>query len=99
MAKGIMIDIDYLMWLLDWDSSKEDQEKGRVLARKIRCVSFSFLQSGRSPYGGPFNCPVGRIAQKEGKISKVEAAASAAGLGLLRKGGVYDFNWHFAGTM
>lgn len=38
-----MIDIDYIMSLLDWNNSEEEQEKGIELAKKVKCINV-FLQ-------------------------------------------------------
>lgn len=45
----IMVNIDYILELFDWENSTEEQERGVVLARDIRCTSV-FLQPG-IPYG------------------------------------------------
>ena len=44
-----MVDIDYVMELMDWNNSIEDQKKGVELARNIKCLN-AFLQPG-APYG------------------------------------------------
>lgn len=38
-----MVNIDYIMDLLDWDNSKEEQQLGIQLARTVRCINV-FLQ-------------------------------------------------------
>ena len=40
-----MVDIDYVMELMDWNNSIEDQKKGVELARNIKCLN-AFLQPG-----------------------------------------------------
>ena len=47
--RKMMIDIDYIMNLLDWNNSKTKQLLGLKLAQNIKCISF-FLQPG-NPYG------------------------------------------------
>ena len=44
-----MINIDYIMNLLDWNNSIEDQSLGIKLAQDVRCIN-AFLQPG-IPYG------------------------------------------------
>lgn len=44
-----MVDIDYVMELMDWNNSIENQKKGVALARNIKCLN-AFLQPG-APYG------------------------------------------------
>lgn len=44
-----MINIDYIMELLDWSNSTEKQLQGILLAREIKCINV-FLQPG-FPYG------------------------------------------------
>lgn len=44
-----MVDIDYVMDLLDWSNSTEKQLQGIKLAREIKCINV-FLQPGL-PYG------------------------------------------------
>lgn len=44
-----MVNIDYIMELLDWNSSNEDQLLGIKLAREVKCIN-AFLQPG-IPYG------------------------------------------------
>lgn len=44
-----MINIDYIMDLLDWDNSPADQNSGLELAKDIKCINV-FIQPG-SPYG------------------------------------------------
>ena len=44
-----MINIDYIMDLLDWNNSVEEQEKGLRFARDVKCINV-FLQPG-TPYG------------------------------------------------
>ena len=44
-----MVDIDYVMELMDWNNSIENQKKGVELARNIKCLN-AFLQPG-APYG------------------------------------------------
>lgn len=45
-----MVNIDYIMDLLDWNNSIEKQEKGVELAKEVKCIN-AFLQPG-SPYYG-----------------------------------------------
>jgi len=45
-----MVDIDYIMDLLDWNNSPEKQEQGVALARNVKCINV-FLQPGSRPYG------------------------------------------------
>ena len=40
-----MLDIDYIMDLLQWDRSSEEQERGIELAKRIRYINV-FLQPG-----------------------------------------------------
>lgn len=40
-----MVDIDVIMDMLDWNNSSEIQEKGRKMAKKVRCINV-FLQPG-----------------------------------------------------
>ena len=44
-----MVNIDYIMDLLDWNNSAEDQILGIQLAREVKCIS-AFLQPD-APYG------------------------------------------------
>lgn len=44
-----MTNIDYIMDLLDWNRSNQEQKKGLKLAEDVKCISV-FLQPG-SPYG------------------------------------------------
>lgn len=44
-----MVNIDYIMELLDWNNSIEEQALGIRLARDVKCIN-AFLQPG-SPYG------------------------------------------------
>lgn len=44
-----MVNIDYIMNLLDWNNSNEIQSEGIYLAREIKCINV-FLQPGK-PYG------------------------------------------------
>lgn len=44
-----MINIDYILSLLDWNNSDEEQEKGVKLAKDIKYIS-AFIQPGH-PYG------------------------------------------------
>lgn len=44
-----MVDIDYILDLMDWNHSEKDQAKGIALSRKVKCINV-FLQPG-SPYG------------------------------------------------
>ena len=44
-----MINIDYILSLLDWNNPDEEQEKGVKLAKDIKCIS-AFIQPGH-PYG------------------------------------------------
>ena len=45
-----MIDIDYIMSLLDWNNDIAEQERGVILAREIKCFNV-FFQPGCSSYG------------------------------------------------
>lgn len=45
-----MIDIDYIMSLLDWNNNIAEQERGVILAREIKCFNV-FFQPGCSSYG------------------------------------------------
>ena len=38
-VRGRMVDIDYIMELLDWNNSSEDQLRGIELARNVKCTS------------------------------------------------------------
>lgn len=51
-----MINIDYILSLLDWNNPDEEQEKGVKLAKDIKCIS-AFIQPGH-PYGKNiwYNC-------------------------------------------
>lgn len=40
-----MVDIDYIMDLLDWNNSKEKQEQCIKLAQNVKCLNV-FLQPG-----------------------------------------------------
>ena len=44
-----MYDIDKIMDMLDWNNTMEIQEKGRDLARNIKCINV-FLQPGNLEY-------------------------------------------------
>lgn len=44
-----MVNIDYIMGLIDWNNSIEEQALGIRLARDVKCIN-AFLQPG-SPYG------------------------------------------------
>ena len=44
-----MINIDYIMDLLDWNNSAEEQEKGIRLARDVKCINV-FLQPRSNRY-------------------------------------------------
>lgn len=44
-----MINIDYIMELIDWNNSVEKQEQGIRMAQEVKCINV-FLQPG-SPYG------------------------------------------------
>ena len=44
-----MVNIDYIMELLDWNNSMEKQSQGIQLARSVKCINV-FLQPG-TPYG------------------------------------------------
>ncbi len=54
-----MVNIDYIMDLLDWNNSIEKQEQGVKLAQSIKCVNV-FLQPGNRYYGKMY----GTIVQK-----------------------------------
>ena len=45
-----MIDIDYIMSLLDWNNDTAEQERGIMLARDVKCFS-AFFQPRCYPYG------------------------------------------------
>ncbi len=45
-----MVDIDYIMELLDWNNSIEKQEQGVELAQNVKCIN-AFLQPGNRYYG------------------------------------------------
>lgn len=45
-----MVDIDYIMSLLDWNNPQSDQEKGRELAKDVECINVFFR-----PLGEHFN--------------------------------------------
>ena len=45
-----MIDIDYIMSLLDWNNDIAEQERGIMLARDVKCFS-AFFQPRCYPYG------------------------------------------------
>ena len=45
-----MVNIDYIMDLLDWNNSKEKQEQGVKLAKEVKCINV-FLQPGSHYYG------------------------------------------------
>ena len=45
-----MVSIDYIMDLLDWNNSKEDQERGVKLAESVKCINV-FLQPNSYRYG------------------------------------------------
>ena len=45
-----MVNIDYIMDLLDWDNSIEKQEQGVKLAKNVKCLNV-FLQPGNRYYG------------------------------------------------
>lgn len=40
-----MVNIDYIMDLLDWNKSKEEQEYGIALAKKVKCINVFFQPS------------------------------------------------------
>lgn len=44
-----MINIDYIMGLIDWNNSIEMQKSGIMLAKEVKCINV-FLQPGK-PYG------------------------------------------------
>ncbi len=44
-----MVNIDYIMELIDWNNSIEKQEQGVKLAQDVKCINV-FLQPG-NPYG------------------------------------------------
>ena len=37
-----MVDIDYIMDLLDWNNSTEKQEQGVKLAKDVKCILVDF---------------------------------------------------------
>lgn len=45
-----MVNIDYIMDLLDWNNSIEKQEQGIALAKDVKCINV-FLQPGSRFYG------------------------------------------------
>ena len=45
-----MVNIDYIMDLLDWNNSIEKQEQGIKLAKEVKCINV-FLQPGSHYYG------------------------------------------------
>lgn len=45
-----MVNIDYIMDLLDWNNSIEKQEQGIALAKDVKCINV-FLQPGCYKYG------------------------------------------------
>ena len=45
-----MVNIDYIMDLLDWNNSIEKQEQGVKLAKNVKCINV-FLQPGSRHYG------------------------------------------------
>ena len=45
-----MVNIDYIMDLLDWNNSIEKQEQGIKLAKEVKCINV-FLQPGGHYYG------------------------------------------------
>ena len=45
-----MINIDYIMDLLDWNNSIEKQEQGIEMAKDVKCINV-FLQPGSRYYG------------------------------------------------
>ena len=42
-----MINIDYIMELIDWNNSVEKQEQGIRMAQEVKCINV-FLQPGLS---------------------------------------------------
>ena len=47
-----MADINYILQLLDWDSTEAEQQEGLVLARSVKCVSAFFQPAGVVDCGG-----------------------------------------------
>ena len=45
-----MVDIDYIMYLLDWNNSMEKQEQGIKLAKNVKSIN-AFLQPNGRYYG------------------------------------------------
>lgn len=45
-----MVDIDYIMGLLDWNNSTDQQEQGIRLAQSVKCIN-AFLQPNNRAYG------------------------------------------------
>ncbi len=45
-----MVNIDYIMDLLDWNNSIDEQEQGIKLAENVKCINV-FLQPGNRYYG------------------------------------------------
>lgn len=45
-----MVNIDYIMDLLDWNNSIEKQEQGIEMAKDVKCINV-FLQPGSRYYG------------------------------------------------
>ena len=55
----MMVSIDYIMSLLDWNNSTEQQTQGIELAKRVKCLNV-FLQPNNTAMGKMF----GGIAQK-----------------------------------
>jgi hypothetical protein len=47
-----MADINYILQLLDWDSTEAEQQEGLLLARSVKCVSAFFQPAGVVDCGG-----------------------------------------------
>ena len=47
-----MADINYILQLLDWDSTEAEQQEGLLLARSVKCVSAFFQPAGAVDCGG-----------------------------------------------
>ena len=50
-----MTDIDYIMELLDWNRTEEEQAKGRELARDVKSISVFLQPNGKNLWD---NCAV-----------------------------------------
>ena len=59
-----MVDIDYIMGLLDWNNDVAEQERGIMLARDVKCFS-AFFQPRCYPYGKMFGIIVRELYRKD----------------------------------